>query len=144
MDTLSQAATQESPCSSSQGEGSMPESTWGILTATDSSFFYLTNSPFTIGRLKKCDIYLDKPYVSKIHCVLTRDADDTCYCEDQSTNGMFIVKGDKLERLKKTKVIITNNTKILLIKKQDTIGNNLFFKKRKKEMKMINSTFQRK
>jgi pSer/pThr/pTyr-binding forkhead associated (FHA) protein len=55
------------------------------------AFDALETPEVTIGRLRTCDIQLGDAAVSRLHCVIERQQDGTCYIVDeQSTNGVYI------------------------------------------------------
>lgn len=85
----------------------MQSDTWGqlvSLTDIESEPIMLSNSTFTIGRGKDCDLPCsDNKLVSSKHCCIQRDERNTVWLSDNSTNGTLlnlkvkITKGNKRE-----------------------------------------------
>ena len=67
-----------------------------IYTGSDmNSQINISHYPFTIGKDNSCDLILQNPIVSRLHCRINYNIDDinspTYYLEDlNSTNGTYI------------------------------------------------------
>lgn len=67
---------------------------WGKLSSINRKSvdrdFELTKDRMEIGRGDTCDIQIDHVKVSKLHCILTRDAKGEVFIEDKSSNGTYL------------------------------------------------------
>lgn len=54
-----------------------------------------------IGRLKKCDITLDDPSISKVHCTIVMDDDGECSVDDMVSTNTTYVNGRQIRRSRK-------------------------------------------
>jgi len=67
----------------------------GVLLVLSENFFgasfTIRESMTVIGRKARCDIHVDDPLVSKVHCVITADGEGDFFIEDLgSTNSTFV------------------------------------------------------
>lgn len=78
---------------------------YGYLVDEKKQQYFISSSPFWIGRNKECHCILNYPEVSKMHCNI-RIEEGLCYIEDQnSTNGTSINQ----ERLEPNTPILLKN-----------------------------------
>lgn len=57
-----------------------------------------TEQPITLGRSERCEVVLDDPAVSRVHAVLSLQADEWLLIDQQSRNGVW-VGGERVPRV---------------------------------------------
>jgi hypothetical protein len=87
----------------------------GELTSEDGGSIALSRAPLVIGRNKACDILVDSPKVSKVHCVLSFEDGYWVLRDLKSSNGT------KVNGLKVSSTVLAPGDKLNIGKTKYTI-----------------------
>jgi predicted component of type VI protein secretion system len=71
-----------------------------------------------IGRLKKCDVTLEDPSISKVHCTIVMDDEGRCVIDDMVSTNTTYVNGKRIRRgrtLNAGDTIIVGNTVLVFL-----------------------------